>query len=648
MQVIGPRDDEVFPMNRRRFLATTATFGAAMALEGDASAGPAATGDPRFEDLVLPAGSSYSDAGETRTVLRSSLTSYLDPLQVPPVLRPNRGHLTVRMRSTWLRLHSELPPSKVWAYDGHFPGPTIEVRRGQRLHVLWHNAISGSYPIVDVRTQDRDGSTKPGYTAHDKVVAGVAKLPPWTVVHLHGGHTNAMNDGFAFNAVPSGYSQLAEYPNNQRAAALWYHDHAMSITALNVMSGLAGMYLIRDDEEDSLALPCGEYEVPLVIADRNLTTMPDGRLTGQLMRKLHEEGTTMHSFLGPFTLVNGTIWPYLEVEPRWYRFRMLNASNSRTYQLRLADEAGRPIEPDQVRRAVKQIGTDGGLLPEPVDIPSSGLTIASAERADLLVDFSMFAGKRVQLLNTAGDAGDNQEVMQFRVTCGDVCDNSFTLPKKVSGSFVRLTHKTLPAPNEHRWVLLTPERLTGMPMIWEMIEVDESSVRLPSDGVVQIEVHGQGLKTLKRVAVKFEETVNYFAKYGGWEQWNFLNLSGSGASTTHPMHIHLMAFQALSRDNYTVDAFTVIEPAGLGTLPGKPIAFASPGTLDDNERGWKDVIRVAAGELVSVAGQFDGGTGEFMYHCHILEHEDHSMMRPFVVMPEEVLALHPMGPGRHH
>jgi spore coat protein A len=371
------------------------------------------------------------------------------------------------------------------------------------------------------------------------------------------------------------------------------------------------------------------------------------------MRKRYDDGVTEHPFLGPFTLVNGTIWPYFEVEPRWYRFRMLNASNSRTYQLRLADEAGRAIDADRVRRAVKQIGTDSGLLPEPVDIPIGGLTIAPSERADLLVDFSMFAGGRLQLLNTAGDAGDNQEVMQFRVTCGHACDESFTLPKKVSGSFVRLTDKALPSRHEHRWVLLTPARLTGMPMIWEMIEVDESSVTLPSDGVVQIEVHGQGLTTLKRVAVEFEETVNYFAKYGGWELWNFVNLSGSDVAASHPMHIHVMAFQALSRDNYTVEAFTVIEAGqertgGLGTLPGHPIVFASPGTLDDNERGWKDVIRVAAGELVSVAGQFDGGTGEFIYHCHILEHEDASMMRPFVVMPEEVLALHPMGPGGHH
>ncbi|MBP2328621.1 spore coat protein A [Kibdelosporangium banguiense] len=650
-------------MNRRGFLATTATFGAAVALAGDASVGPAATGlgpvtivpdDPWFDDLVQrPVGSSCSGAEETRTVLRSSLTSYLDPLRVPPMLCPKRGYLTVRMQSTWVRLHSELPLSRVWAYDGHFPGPTIEVRRGQRLRVAWHNDISGCYPIVDVRTQDPDGTTKPGYTAQDEVVAGVAELPPWTVVHLHGAHTNAMNDGWAFNAVPPGHAQLAEYPNDQQATALWYHDHAMSITALNVLTGLAGMYLIRDDEEDSLALPCGEYEVPLVIADRNLTTTRDGQFTGQLMRKLYDDGVTDHPFLGPFTLVNGTIWPYFDVEPRWYRFRMLNASNSRTYQLRLADETGVPIEPDLARRAVKQIGTDSGLLPEPVDIPIGGLTIASAERADMLVDFSVFAGKRVQLLNTAGDAGDNQEVMQFRVARDHACADSFTLPEKVSGSFVRLTHETLPPAHERRWVLLTPASLTGMPMIWEMIEVDESSVTLPSDGVVQIDLPGQGLKTLKRVAVKFEETVNYFTKYGGWELWNFLNLSGSDVPDSHPMHIHVMAFQALSRNNYTVDAFTVIKAGqertvGLGTLPGRPIAFASPGTLDDNEQGWKDVIRVAAGELVSVAGQFGGGTGEFTYHCHILEHEDESMMRPFVVMPEEILALHPMGPGGGH
>jgi spore coat protein A len=178
-------------------------------------------------------------------------------------------------------------------------------------------------------------------------------------------------------------------------------------------------------------------------------------------------------------------------------------------------------------------------------------------------------------------------------------------------------------------------------------------VTLPSDGVVQIKVPGQGVKTLKRVAVTFEETVNYFTEHGGWEQWNLLNLSGADVPVSHPMHIHMTAFQALSRNDYTVNAFTRLENeqgqvVGLGTLPDRPIVFAGPGTLDDNEEGWKDVIRVGPGELVSVIGQFDGGTGEFMYHCHTLEHEDESMMRPFVVMPPEILALHPMGPGGGH
>ncbi|AHH96774.1 multicopper oxidase family protein [Kutzneria albida] len=583
-----------------------------------------------------------------RCAPRGSLTPYLDLLPVPPVLRPDGGVLTVRLRASWQRLHSELPPSELWTFGGSFPGPTIEVRRGQRLWVEWRNEIKGTLPVLDVRTTDPEGPSRPGHTEQDEVIAAASLLRSWTVVHLHGARTNAASDGWSFNAVHSGNSQLVEYANDQPATALWYHDHAMGITALNVMAGLAGVYLIRDGEEDALGLPHGDREIPLVICDRNLATTPEGELTGRLMRKLYRDPSGEYPFTGPFTLVNGRIWPYCEVTPQWYRFRLLNASNSRFYRLRLADESGAVFEPGVLRQVVKQIGTDSGLLPEPVELPEGGLVLAPAERADLLVDFSQFEGGSVQLLNDAPDAAASPQVMRFDVTRFAGAED-FCPPKKLSASFVRLTHDTLPTSHAHRWVLLTPPQLTGGPMIWEMVEVDESSVTLPQDGVVQVQLPGQPLRTLKRVATAFEDTVNYFVVHGGWEQWNLLNLSGAGMSCSHPMHLHLMAFQALSRDKLTVDAFTRIGDTGFGTLPGQPITHDSPGVLDANEQGWKDVIRVGPGELIPVVGQFDGGTGEFMYHCHILEHEDDMMMRPFVVVPADVLALHPMGGhGGHH
>ncbi|KAA2258148.1 multicopper oxidase domain-containing protein [Solihabitans fulvus] len=589
----------------------------------------------------------HAVVGEAEAILGGTLTPYLDPMRVPPLLRPRPqgdvSHVTVRMRATWARLHSELPPSRVWAYDGHFPGPTIEVRRGQRLRVSWANEITGDYPLRHVAVAASTSNPDPmGRAGRDGVEADpkVAALPPWTVVHLHGARTNAGNDGWAFNAVPTGGAQLAEYPNDQPAATMWYHDHAMGVTALNVQTGLAGMYLIRDDEEDALRLPSGPHEVPLILSDRNLDTTPDGQLTGQLLHKVQRltnaaGGEVDTNFRGPFTLVNGTIWPHFEVDARWYRFRVLNAANGRFYSLRLVYEDGSTVPQELMRRAVWQIGTDSGLLPEPVSIPDGGLTLAPAERADLLVDFSVFRGRKVRFVNALDDGA----VLEFRVDDQQVGD-PFALPRKLSGSFVRLTHDS--HPHEHRWLVLTLPASSGMPELWEMAMTDDRSLAgKATDGVIEVLLPGAKETTLlRRVAKMFEDTVNFFTDLGGWEQWNILNLG----PITHPVHIHLTAFQLLSRDSYVNTFEQATDPAGVpieGTAG--PVTRAAVEPLPDNEIGWKDVIRVAPNQLATVFGRFDGGTGEFMYHCHILEHEDEGMMRPFVVMPREILDYRPMG-----
>src|SRR6266567_4030185 len=155
----------------------------------------------------------------------------------------------------------------------------------------------------------------------------------------------------------------------------------------SMCTGLAGLYIIRDAEEEALRLPAGPYEIPLLLQDRNLDTAPDGSLTGRLLHKV-EDGTM--EFFGPFTLVNGIIWPHLPVEARQYRLRLLNGSNARIYRLVLLDESGTPVH-----EKIKQIGTDGGLLGQPVDIPRDGLILSPAERADLIVDFRTLRGQRL-------------------------------------------------------------------------------------------------------------------------------------------------------------------------------------------------------------------------------------------------------------
>ncbi|MGH3798617.1 MAG: multicopper oxidase family protein, partial [Pseudonocardiaceae bacterium] len=435
---------------------------------------------------------------------------------------------------------------------------------------------------------------------------------------------------------------------------------AMAITAFNVMTGLMGMYLIRDPEEDALGLPHGKHEVPLIICDRNLDTDADGNLTGELLHKVHilRPGSTMEEqrvlpFVGPFTLVNGVIWPHLEVDARWIRFRVLNASNWRTYQFGLRDENNTPVPPE----ALRLIGTDGGLLREPMTLDQ--LTLAPAERADILVNFEAFRGQRLTLVNTLnppfepGTTTPNPDVMQFRVRPRPVRD-PFTLPGTLSPSFVRLTHDTLPE-HRHRWLVLTLLDEDTMPEMWEMEEIDDPPPSLPADGIVQVMLPGATQPTtLQRVGRTFRDAANFYIAQESWEQWRILNLSFAA----HPIHLHLVHFQALSRQIFDVTSFNPVmggDPMAGGTTT--PVTYLREGTLDPSEQGWKDTIRVSGrvvngvveGELVSIIGQFSGASGRYMYHCHILEHEDEGMMSTFVVMPEEIMAIDPhMGDEPDH
>jgi len=587
------------------------------------------------------------------------LTKFLDALNIPPVLRPRAffglPHLTVRMQATEVRLHSQLPPTPAWGYDGYVPGPTIEVRRGERVRISWTNEITGPYPLVAAEVPNDPAAPPSNVPGRGGVDADpdVAALPAWTVVHLHGARTGGGNDGWAENAVLTGNSQLSEYPNDQQAMGLWYHDHGMDITRWNVMTGLAGMYLIRDDEEDALHLPHGKYEVPLMLCDRNLETDGAGQLTGQLLYKVAYNPPppgaerVMPPFSGPFTLVNGVIWPHLDVEPRWYRLRMLNAANARFFQLQLQHADGTTDQ--QLQDAVRQIGSDGGLLPAPVALPGGKLILAPAERADLLINFAAFKGQSLKLSNIAPNKAPEPDVMEFRVRNQPVSDH-FVLPTKLAKSFTRLTHDTLPD-HEHRMVMLTPPGASH-PEIWEMEQVDNSAG--PSqpgefvDGIVQVLAADSTLKTYMRMARTFDDQTNFKVMYEGWELWNVLNLSPVVA---HPVHLHLIEFQALSRNTLDISGYTSkINAAGAvegGTITGKPIAIGAAAPIDENEQGWKDVIRANGGQLVSIAGQFGGATGRFMYHCHILDHEDEGMMRAFVVMPMEAMKFEHGPHGGH-
>jgi FtsP/CotA-like multicopper oxidase with cupredoxin domain len=636
-------DDSV---DRRTFL-TSAVLGSAGAVLGSAGfvAGVSLLSSSAREAAALPAtgsGQQIQAAGPN-----FGLTKFLDPLRIPAIRsysRQSQDELTITMTNARIRLHSQLPETALWTYDGQFPGPTIEVRSGRRMRVAWANELQGTVPLVAVRAPfaQPTPANVPGYRNPDgslpagvELIDGVDELPPWNVVHLHGALTNGGNDGWAHNGILPGNTQLTEYPNRQPATALWYHDHAMAVTRFNVFAGLVGMYLVRDDEEDGLGLPSGDHEIPLIIADRNLDTDPaTGTLTGQLLFKFQYLPATGTSapVTGPFTLVNGVIWPHLAVEPRWYRFRVLNAANARFFRLNLVDEAG-TVRNDAVRIA----GTDSGLLPAPAAMPSAGLTLTPAERVDLLVDFSRFAGQRLRLVNTG--ASVEPDIMEFRVGSPGQPD-PFQLPPRLSTSYVRLAPgTTMPEDYDQVFVATTAAGVAGRPHpeMWELKEITDPAevpTQFPEEGVIQVTDPTTGnVRTFRKVARLFDDTTTIFINRGRWVVWNLLQLGGA----PHPTHIHMAHFQLLTRRTFS--DLTAFDIAAGGTTRPLPAPSDGP-AIEKYEEGWKETFNLRQGEWITVAGQFEGATGEFMYHCHILDHEDEGMMRPFVVHPPEVARFH--------
>ncbi|MBK1783699.1 multicopper oxidase family protein [Prauserella cavernicola] len=583
------------------------------------------------------------------------LEPFRDPLPIPPTVRLRESggisHATVEMKTSWVRLHSQLPRTRMWAYDGHYPGPTIDVRRGQRLRVTWTNDLSGEYPLPVVELPFETGSDpyqwdRPGKEGGEPR-ADVAALPPWVAVHLHGALTGGGQDGWPENAVLPGDSQISEYANDQPSATLWYHDHAMHITHLNVLTGLtAGMYLIRDDEEKALDLPSGRYEIPLVLSDHNLDTDTEGRLNGGLLYKTivtNPEGVRLvRPFTGPYSVVNGVIWPHLDVEPRWYRFRLLNAANMRPYSLSFADEDGNPMP----EGSVVQIGADAGLLPTPVTVDGD-LIITPAERIDLLVDFSAVRGRKIRVTNEFATP-PVPYVMEFRVGNRGRGD-SFSVPGTLSKSFTKVTEQQL-ADTPERLVMVTPVSPPDGQM-WEMERTEAPSAPLPVDGIVQIEQPGGEVVTYRRTARMPNEVVNYYVEGESWERWTFLSLEPSAGAFPHPMHLHATAFQVIEREQWDVSGFQYFrledgESWGGGTVT--PIKRVEVDEIPPEERGWKDVVQLWPGQRIVVAPHFTNVNGRYVYHCHNYEHEDMGMMRPFVVMPSAVLRMDPHGGGGHH
>jgi FtsP/CotA-like multicopper oxidase with cupredoxin domain len=585
------------------------------------------------------------------STLAAPLVPFADALPVPRrlVAAEQDGRLSVPIRAGAHRFHRDLPESAIWGYDGMVPGPTIEAERGQPVTVRWRNELDGALPVVVTTAAvaaDAGGvpvQCVPGLSGGTPD-QDAAALAGYTVVHLHGGLTPASYDGWAENLFAPGQDAVFHYPMGQRAALLWYHDHVMGVTRFGVYAGLAGLWIIRDQRERELGLPEGPpFEVPLLICDRNFGLDEAGRLTGQLVHKTDPE--VMEAF-APFTVVNGKVWPVLQVQPALYRFRVLNGSNARTYRLVLL--AGG--EPDLGR--ITQIGTDHGLLAAPARVPPDGLVLASAERADLLVDFSgLPPGSELTLVNTAAapfsgaafpaaraaHAADPAlmlpypHVMGFRVAPGPV-----TRPA-VPGELA--TDYRPPAPGAlagapRRAIALVERELDGEPSMLTMRELAIAGQDHTGPAVTVTD--GEQITRYRAAAAHFEDAATFFPVLDRDEVWQLINLTGD----THPIHVHLDPFQILSRrpiryqiPDHGIEDRALTAAITLDRDPDDTLAH----TIDDNERGLKDTIRVNPHEMVEIAVRFTTYAGRYMYHCHILEHEDRDMMRPFITMPAELM-----------
>ncbi len=433
------------------------------------------------------------------------------------------------------------------------PGPTFETRSGEPLLVEWINALPNEHFLPLDHTIHGAEANKPAVR---------------TVVHMHGAKTRPESDGYPEDWIVPGKSSIYYYPNQQDAAMLWYHDHALGINRLNVYAGLFGTFLIRDAAEDALNLPKGKYELPLLLYDRLLTR--DGH---QLLYPVSPDPDSpwIPEISGNAILVNGKLFPYLEVEPKKYRFRLLNASNARFYHLSL-------VEKDLANDLpFHQIGTDQGLLPAPV--PLTSLEIAPGERADLVVDFSQHRGGQLVLKN------DAFIVMQFRVSPGKVTDTS-----------------------------ALPATLRPVPKIPESQAVQTRLLTLNE----YVNKAGNPVMLLLN-ASHWSMPVTERPVLGSTEIWTLINPTND----SHPIHLHLVRFQILDRQTYEPWLFQTKRELHFLGPPEPP---------DPNEAGWKDTVRAHSRMVTRIIVPFTGFTGRYVWHCHILEHEDNEMMRPYEVI----------------
>jgi spore coat protein A len=613
-------------------------------------------------EMLFPRGVAAASLGAPRAASLGtpSLTRFIDPLpSAIPVLKPALDHLNpladyyeVTMRPGSWKFHSQLPKTRLtWGYWGTgvsagpggpiglgYLGPTIEASQDKPVVVKFVNSLTGDHPLEAAIDYTIMGNTPKG-------TYPIGRATP----HLHGGFSSPQFDGHPYSWwAPNGqrdphwagfdYPELPGevkrnemkvwFSNMQAAAGLWYHDHAFGITRLNAYAGLAAFYFIRDSRDSGkpsnrLRLPAGAQEIPLALQDKQFNA--DGSLfypstNGQPFPD-YPHNKWVPEFFGDTPVINATAYPYLTVEPRRYRFRMLNGAQARFFNLSL--DSGTPLW---------VIGMEQGLLPEPVRL--STLLLAPGERADVIVDFTGTApGTRILLKNDAltpypgepGQTTDMPDLMQFRV--------------------VPLTSKDLTAPPDRlRLPRLVGSLLPAVSAAPKRQIVARELTYAPTDFPIEVKLNER----------HFDDPVEDKVKVGSTEVWQWINLTVDA----HPMHMHLVKFQVVNRQKLVVNNLEEIRywtDYSAWIAAGRP-AGRQPDVNDrryldgpaqppaPEESGWKDTVKAYPGMVTRTVAKFDvfdpnGKLPEstrlpanYVYHCHILEHEENDMMRPFQVI----------------
>ena len=687
----------------------------------------------------------------------SSITKFASPLVIPPAMPTTKGtnknkdmyKIAVRQLEQQILPSSQFGTTTVWSYGSidhpntfNYPAFTIEATANKDTQVQWRNELVDAMknPLPHLLPVDptlhwanpigqRDTRPNPADAAYwtNPYLDGVNGSytgPVPMVVHVHGAHTTEDSDGYPeawylpatatgvnwltgtfFDIYNARYGQgwtpgtaTFKYPNTQRATSLWYHDHTLGMTRLNVYAGPAGFYLIRGGPDDVVidsstggtadlpgpapgtnqnpVDPTGIYEIPIVFQDRSFadpefTTSgkpdlwyPNYRAffegLGDLPEPLQIPFTPnqaingMYSdvapiwqpeFFGNVMVVNGVSWPHLDVKREQYRFRLLNGCNSRFLIL---DFSSIP------NVQVWQIGAEGGFLRNPVNITAdrgNKILMGLAERADVIVDFrSVTPGTHVlrnvgpdepfggDPVEGSGEMPQMREVMQFRVS-SDSPTNMFT----------EVTDYVLPAiadltPTITRDVSLNEEMSHA---VFVPFDVTEDEFVLATDGNLYEVAEGDTptedspgvwiLASLPGViwnqdwsAEPFGPTAALLGNQangnpllwmdpvtenpaaGTTETWNIYNLTVDA----HPIHIHLVQFQVVGR-----------------AVIGEPSETSVAGSNSPlpTEDGFKDTVIAYPNEITTVKAKFDI-PGRFVWHCHIVEHEDNEMMRPYDVV----------------